>query len=280
MDGDGLLSAPTLPRVPMDRRIRERRRKVVQDRARRRRRVTLSVMGALAVVGLAVALSHSPLFAVAAVDVRGVSQERAAEARAAAGVQPGQRLLGVDLDQVEARVGGLTWVRSVEARRSPPSTIELDLVAREPFAVVQTSTEAWVVDAEGVVLAGGVDPALVVVDAPVAVIPAAGGEVADAGVRNALAVHAGLPGPLRAAVDRYDAPSDRGLRFHLDLGEGAATESVWVRFGTAERAEAKTRVLGLLLEQLQSLAEREGQTPQVVEVDVRAPDNPVLVPRP
>jgi hypothetical protein len=128
-----------------------------------------------------------------------------------------------------------------------------------------------------VLVAGGSSDGLVAIDAPQAVLPGSGVEVADPAVRNALAVHRALPGPVRAVVVRYDAPTETGLRalLHPDVVEAAGEEGLWVRIGTAERVEAKARVIGLLLAELGDL---DLDVP-VAEIDVRAPDNPVVVPR-
>jgi cell division protein FtsQ len=267
------VSAPAPPRPPMDARIRARRRAVAAEGIRRRRRITLSVLTVLALVSGAAALSYSPLFAVDEVRVTGVAGERAEAVRTVAAVTPGERLLSVDLGAVEADVLALPWVRGVEVTRVPPSTVEVGVTPREPVAVVALPGSAWLVDEDGFVVGGGAAPELVVIDAPNSVLPGPGTQASDAAVRNALAVHAELPGPVRALVDRYDAPSDRGLRVRL------AEEGIWVRFGRAERVATKAQVIALLLEQAREQATLRGtEGLGVAELDVRAPDNPVLVP--
>lgn len=257
----------------MDARIRARRRAVAADRARRRRRVVLSVVTLALVAAGAYALTRSPLFAVDEVRVTGVGDQQAEVVRTLAGITAGEPLLSVDLDAVRASVSGLPWVRDVVVSRVPPSTVQVAVAVREPVATVALPGSSWLVDAEGVVVSGGARDDLVRIDAPASVLPGAGGPVSDAAVRNALAVHVALPGPVRALVDRYDAPSDRGLRLHL------AEEDVWVRFGLAEAVEAKAQVVALLLEQAREQAQIHGRDGLgVAELDVRAPDNPVLVP--
>jgi cell division protein FtsQ len=246
----------------MDARIRARRRAVLAAGYRRRRRITLSVLSAVALLGLAFAVSHSPLFAVDEVRVTGLEGERAALVDRLAAVSPGERLLSVDLDAIRDDVIGLPFVREVAVTRVPPSTIQIAVVPRVPVVAVAVPGASWLLDADGVV------------DAERSVLPGPGVEVSDAAVRNAVEVHVGLPGPLRAQIDRYDAPSERGLRLHL------AEDDIWVRFGVAERVPAKAQVIGLLLDQAREQAARAGRSDLgVAELDVRAPDNPVLVPR-
>lgn len=275
------MNARTPVRRPaMDARIRARRREVAAEGARRRRRVTLSVVVAMTLAAGAYGLTYTPLFAVAEVTVSGVTAERAEAVELAAAVRIGERMLSVDLERVRSDVEALAWVRTADIARVQPSTVSITVVDREPVVVVRSAGEAWLLDREGVVVAGGSADGLPVVDAPASVLPGPGVRTSDAAVRNALAVHAGLVEEVRAAVTRYDAPSERGLRAHLAGLDGTGEEGVWVRFGLAERVEAKSRVVLLLLEQAGEQADRAGVARGIAEIDVRAPDNPVLVPSP
>jgi cell division protein FtsQ len=263
-------------RAAMDERFRRRRQEVRRAQARRRRRLTAAVGTLLLLAAVGTAVARSPLFALT--DIRVVGTDRAADVRAASGLQPGENLLAADLDAAVADVAALGWVRSASAQRLPPSVVEIAVVPRRPVAVVRLTDSSWLLDDEGVVLAGGTDDDLVVVDAPGSVLPAVGAQTSDAAVRNALAVHAALPPQVRDRVDRYDAPSERGLRLRLAGEDG---EAVWVRFGIAERVDTKAEVITMLLGQISEQAARQGEdvvAPGATELDVRAPDNPVLVP--
>ncbi|MGH8885358.1 MAG: cell division protein FtsQ/DivIB [Egibacteraceae bacterium] len=274
--------------VRMDARIRARRRQIQAARARKRLVRFASGVAVILLAVAAAALARSPLFAVTEVRLVGVSGKQAVEVRELMPIALGENLLTADLGHVERRLEGLPWIRSARAIRHPPSAVEIRVETRQPAAVVRLEGALWTVDAEGVVLAPGGKPGLVEIDGPNSVLPGVGTATSDAAVRNALAVHTALPSRLSHAVDRYDAPSERGLRLHLVLPElsGAsppapATSSssssplppgIWVRFGTDERSDEKARVLDALLEQIRRASGR------IVEIDVRAPDNPVLVP--
>jgi cell division protein FtsQ len=263
-------TSPTRPRrPPMDARIRDRRRAVARATARRRRRVTLSVLGLVALAAVAVAVARSPLLAITDVEVTGVTGEAADEVRAAAAVVDGENLLAADLAGAADRVRALPWVRDVAVRRVPPATVNVRVIPRQAAAVVRVGEAVWLVDAGGVVIGGGTRRDLVVIDAPNAVLPPAGVETTDAAVRGALAVHAALPEALRERVERYEAPRPRALRFQL------SSPPVAVRFGAAERVDAKAAVILALLDQLDAPAV---ELPPIAELDVRAPDNPVLLP--
>lgn len=269
--------SPTRQRPPMDARIRARRDAVRRDRARRRRQVLASIVALLAMVGLAGGIARSPLFAIVDVRILGVAAVQRDEVRTIADLEPGDNLLSADLDAAAERVRSLPWVKDAAAYRLPPSTVELRVRPREPVVVVRLPDARWLVDAEGVVVAGGTRDGLVELSAPHSVVPGVGALVRDAALRNALTVVAQLPASVRAKIERYDAPSARDLRLHLRTG-------IVVRFGVAERVEEKARSVELLLAEAAAQAERRsssiapGEALGIAEIDVRAPDNPVLVP--
>jgi cell division septal protein FtsQ len=269
--------------VRMDARIRARRMQIQAARARRRLVWCSSGVALILLAVAAVAAARSPLFAITEVRLVGVSGQQAAEVRALTPITLGENLLTADLRHVERRLEGLPWVRSVHVVRHPPSAVEIRIEVRQPVAVVRLQNALWIVDAHGVVLAPGSKPGLIEIDAPNSVLPGVGTTTSDAAVRGALAVHAALPPRLSNKIDRYDAPSERGLRLHLvvpDLSVASASipasslpsSGIWVRFGTDKRSDEKARVLDALLEQIRWTSRR------IAEIDVRAPDNPVLVP--
>lgn len=273
-------SGPRQTRPPVDARILARRRAVRHQAVRRRQRlvatlVTLAVLG-----GLAFVATRSPLFDVSSVRVLGVDADQEQAVRSAAGVIEGDNILRLDAGSIEQRIARMPWVREVSLRRVPPASVEIAIDAREPFALVRLAEAVWTVDAEGIVLAGGAaGPHLVVISAPGAVLPRVGEEIADLAVSNAIAVHRSLPGPLRTSVLRYDVESESDLRFLLDVPDlvPETQEGLWVRFGLAERIDAKARVLGLLLDQARAQAAAGAAAP-IAEFDVRAPGNPVIIP--
>lgn len=261
----------------MDRRILERRRAVQRETAARRRRLTASALVLIGLVALGAVAARSPLFAIQRVEVSGVRGEEAAAVRVAAGLRIGENLLSADLGAAASGVRELPWVSDVDVVRLPPSGVEILIDPREPVAVVEAPGGAWVVDADGWVIARGAAE-LPVIEAANSVLPGEGSQASDVALRNALAVRGGLPEKLRSQVDRYDAPSERGLRLHLRGGD-AGDVGVWVRFGSAERVQMKAQVIQLLLDQAREQSELTGAVDlRVSEIDVRAPDNPVLVP--
>jgi cell division septal protein FtsQ len=272
------MTATSTPRRgAVDERIRSRRRAVARHNARRRRRVTLSVLTALVLATAAVAAARSPLFDVTAVRVAGVSGAKAQAVRAAADLTTGQSLLSVDLGAVKGRIERLGWVREASLERVPPATLRIGIRERRPAVVLLARGGPWLLDQQGVVLARGTDQELTVVDAPHAIPGRVGTAVGDTAVANALAVRRALPAALATDVHRYHAPDVAGLRLLHHSG-------AWVRFGAAERVTYKARVIDALLAQIRAHARSDGMDPQVglstvSELDVRAPENPVIVPR-
>lgn len=271
----------------MDERLRDRRESIASADARRRRRRVGSLAAAAGLLLAAVLVARSPLFSVAEVRVEGARAERAGEVRDAAAIRTGDNLLDVDLGSAATRVSALSWVADAEARRSPPSAVTVEVTPRQPVAVARAGGTAWLLDRDGVVIAGGTEDGLPVIETFDARLPPLGETVTTEAVRNALDVHGQLPPPVRALVDRYEAPSVPGLRLRLAAGD----DGTWVRFGAADEVEAKARAIGLLLEELEGAeepvpgeeateAEEDGTDidPHAVELDVRAPNNPVLVP--
>lgn len=288
-------------RQAMDARLKARREGVARARLRRRRRVTASLAVVVLVAMAAAGIAMSPLAEITEVRVTGVDGERLRQARAAADVHLGENVLAANLGTAEGRVEELPWVHSAAVRRQPPTTVEITVVVRTPVVRLETSESTWLVDREGVVVAEGTDEQLPLVHAPEAVLPAVGSPVRDAAVRNALKVRARLPETLRSQVVRYEAPSPRGLRLQLEDG-------VTVRVGRAEQVQEKARAMSLMLAQMRDAEddaearewgadspERGGASrfaepdeseddaagpdgAHVAEIDVRAPDRPVLVP--
>ncbi len=259
----------------MDDRIAARRAAVAHDRRRRRRRWLVSLGLLVALVSAGAAAVASPLFSIDAVVVQGASADREDDVREALGIGVGDNLALADTRAGAGAIADLAWVARAQVRRTPPATVEVTVTPRRPAAEVRLEDSAWTVDADGVVLAGGVsEEDTVRIDAPNSVLPGPGVALSDAAVANALAFHDALPDDLAGRVDRYDAPSERGLRMRLTGPDGG---QVWARVGAADDVERKAEVIEALLAQPDDRLRSEEDA--VEELDVRVPSNPVLVPR-
>lgn len=211
-------------------------------------------------IAVAVAVERSPLVAVSEVRVAGT--DRVPEVAAAADIPLGTSTLRIRVRRAAQRVTELPFVRSATVRRVDPLTVSIEVEERRPVLALTDGRRAVRVDEDGVVVDTGRPGDLPLVRVAGEPLPELGTELAGGtSAANAFAVHVGLPGTMRSAIDRYEALGPDDVALLLDGG-------VKVRFGRASRVAEKARVLGAILPDV-----GEGDV-----VDVRAPANPVVVP--
>lgn len=252
--------------VILDERLAERRREVRRDRKRSRLRRTIAAVVVALLASAGYAAERSGLVALEEIRVTGTERTTEAEILEAAALELGTSTVRLRLADAETRVEQLPLVADAQLRRVDPLTVQIDVVERRPAVVVHAGTgRSLLVDEEGLVLAGGSEPGLAVIEL------AAGGRVPEPGeelgaeneaLANAHAVAVRLTGPIGALVDRYAAVGPRDVDLLLRDGRR-------VRFGAAERIDEKVRSLGAVLEDL-------GAT-DVSVIDVRAPGTPTVV---
>lgn len=93
-------------------------------------------------------------FGVKSLHVQGASPHTKAAVLAAAGVEEGDSLLGLDLDGVRRRVEGVGWVKEARVVRLLPDTLVVAVVERRPMAVWQSQGRVRIVDEQGRVIPG------------------------------------------------------------------------------------------------------------------------------
>ncbi|MFM8303883.1 MAG: cell division protein FtsQ/DivIB [Actinomycetota bacterium] len=189
------------------------------------------------VVGGAVALVRSSALDVDAVEVTGVTTERAEAARAASGLAVGDPILTFWPGRVRTRVRALPWVADATVVRRLPGTVRIEVTPRTPVGWVRAGARVLLVDGEARVIERvdaappGV-PELVGLEARAPV----GGEVAP---RSLAAAAAGLGLALRQRVGT------------VTLEDGVVSAQVLggpqLRFGPPERMGAKARVASAVL---------------------------------
>lgn len=92
-------------------------------------------------------------FGVKRITVNGQLHATDAAITAALGAGPGTMMLGFDTDAAKARLEAVPWIRHAQVMRLLPSTLQVVVEERTPYAIWQNRGQTYVVDAEGVVLA-------------------------------------------------------------------------------------------------------------------------------
>jgi len=191
----------------------ERVRQQQQQRSRR-----LPGPAAVAAFGLALVCgwwwgSAPGVGRVEVVGVRGARHLSPQEIALASGVPRGARLAELDSPQIAARLTEHAWIREARVLALPSGRLLLDVVEREPVAVL-AGAEPWAVDATGVPFA----PAGELEGLPriaTAQRPAPGQPDPDLLQAAALArrlPQLGLPAPLEIGVAAPDDPEGLSLR--------------------------------------------------------------------
>ena len=231
----------------MPSRTRDRPAAVVTRRSRRaftrrqwaRRWLTWKyVLAALVVIGLVVGaiwlFLFSTVLAVKQVDVEGAEKLTPAEVRAVAGLDQGEPLARVDLDDVRTRVQALALVRSAAVSRQWPDTVVIEVEERVAIATVEIGGQLRGLDLDGVVFDDYAKP------------PAGLPRVetsADAGreaLREAAAVVSALPQDLAGMVDHVKVAT-------VDQISLVLRDERVVVWGSADESDVKAQVLSGLL---------------------------------
>lgn len=92
-------------------------------------------------------------FGVKKISVEGQLHATDAEITAALKAGPDTMMLGFDTDAAKARLESVPWIRHAQVMRLLPSTLQVVVEERVPYAIWQNHGQTYVVDAEGVTLA-------------------------------------------------------------------------------------------------------------------------------
>jgi cell division protein FtsQ len=253
--------ASTEARVRTDPRL-SRRRRAVERWRRRRLYGRLALVASLAVV--LYAAFWSPLLHVRAIKVVGGRHTTAADVAAAAALDSSDNLLLLSTREVAARAADLPWVKNARVERKLPGTVKVTVEERRPAVVLSVAARRWTLDARGRVLErGATSTSLPVLTTTEGAELRPGSRVVDGPASAALAALRSLSRPLRRSVLAAFAPTRERISFSLESG-------LVVRFGAAERLQAKDRVLRAVLRQLHA----EGAS--ATYVDVRVPESPAV----
>jgi len=114
---------------------------------------------------------------VAAVHVQGASEASKPAILAAAGVEPGDGVMGLDLKAMRRRIERVGWVEDATVIRLLPDTVVIAVEERRPIAVWQNAGRIGLIDAEGAPIAGADAGAFT--ELPLVVGPGANTEAAE-----------------------------------------------------------------------------------------------------
>lgn len=121
-------------------------------RSRRRFRIWISIGIVVVLLAIGYGITQSSLLDVDEVEVIGAQRTGEADILEAAGVDPGEPLLGLDLSGSRRSIAALPWVDQVRSNRTWGGKITFDVTEREAIAQIPVN-EAWALaDREGRVL--------------------------------------------------------------------------------------------------------------------------------
>lgn len=92
-------------------------------------------------------------FGVKRVTVEGQRRTTDAEITTALAAGPSTMMLAFDTDAAKERLEGMSWIKHAQVMRLLPSTLQVVIEERAPFAIWQRDGKTYVVDEEGTVLA-------------------------------------------------------------------------------------------------------------------------------
>ncbi|GAA3011739.1 cell division protein FtsQ/DivIB [Streptosporangium longisporum] len=195
------------------------------------------VLLTVAVVGIAAWLVFfSPVLGVREIEVVGNAGLSEEQIRRAAQVADGRPLATVDVAEVTSRIRAIPQVESVKVSRTWPDTLRVQVVEREPVAVVPAGGRSALMDRHGVVVeVRDVAPPVL----PVLRVARPG--PGDPATAAALTVITALPDDLARRVAEVLAPSAETVSLRLKDGRSV----VW---GGGDRPADKARILVTLLE--------------------------------
>jgi len=223
-------------------RLVERRRQVRQAEHRRRTRRLVVIGAVFAVLAAAVAALLSPLSNVDRVTVVGSGDVRDEDVLAASGIDRGDQLLELDVQDARRRIMALPRVASARVVREWPDEVRISITEERPVASLVTADDVVLVSSTGRVLEQLTepDPSLpqMSVEGPAPV----GSELSDR-LGPSLAVFVRMSEDLVPELSTASLTADGTMTF--ELPDGAVVE-----FGPPEDVASKLVALQSVLSQV------------------------------
>jgi cell division protein FtsQ len=223
--------------MSIDPRLKERRRVVAEDRARRKIGRLLKLIVALVLVGIVAWILLSPWLSVDQVTPTGVLSSKTHGTLADLGVVAGTPMILIRPGRVEAALLADPWVKSASVVRDWPDRVIVRVEERTALAWVETGA-GWAHHAiDGVALPSPDTPDDTLAWIQLPDVPLADSE-SSRDVLGALEFVAGLPQDLRAETT---------IRMRVNGEFWAKVSGYDVRLGRAVEMDAKARSLTALL---------------------------------
>ena len=215
--------------------------------------------------GLATWLTGMPERQVGVIAVRGASHLTPVAVAKAAAVARGAAIGELDPERVATALAGHDWIASARALRLPTGTLVVDVVEREPSAIIAIGASVYAVDREGLPFAelvGSPDPSLpeIVSEGPVSP------READPRLAEAVRLARRLPELGLAAPAQIEVPEEGDAQGYALRLAAPATRVVLGRVDLDARIAAFARLL----------ATRPDAVASSAEIDVRFADQLVL----
>ncbi|MFQ5879164.1 MAG: cell division protein FtsQ/DivIB [Dehalococcoidia bacterium] len=231
---------------------------------RPRRFLWLLATAAVALVAAALAIYYSPSFRIQQVETITPPGLDGAQLEAVAGLR-GQSLFTASLAAAEARLEELPVVKSAQAQRHWPRTVQILITTRTPWGYWQVGDATYVIDIEGVVLSVqdniGAAPAIRQTDGGSGLAP--GARVDADAVAVAQRLSEALPQQLGLGVVYFEYNRAEGLSVATDagyrvvVGDGHALQYKLAVWQAVEAEVGRERLQG------QSLDLRYGDRPSL-----------------
>lgn len=237
------------------------------------------IVAVVALVAVVLLLSFTPILPVRSVQAPATSHISSDDIVRIADVAVGSPVLRVDQEGIRARLRQNPWVDTVNVRWSIDGTVAIEVVEREPYALVVMGSQsiAWYMDADGVWLEpSDVKPhgdvsmfsaaleqckatgLLLIADVPANVNPQAGSPTTDAPIEGVLAYQHDFTPEFASQIAYYKAESETSLACVLASG-------VEISLGAPRDAESKETVIEALLAEFPN---------QLTYINVRVPSHP------
>lgn len=223
--------------------------------------MTLIALVVLAVIGMQ-ALYNSHFFDLSQIKVTGVSHLTASQVVKESGAKKGQNLLRISPNDVADRIQKNSWVKTVNVNRRLPKVLEIEVIERKPFAIIQAKQGLFYVDDGGWIVdkAGDVTGSTLPRIADAMMDAKVGRKVDSDSLGNAIACLKGLDPALKSQIATLSVSSPDRLFLYT-------RDNIEILYGRAEDVDKKNQVIKTIL------SEKKGK---LIFMDVRTVSNPIV----